>query len=124
MIAQVKGIIEEAGTDSAVVDVGGIGFKVWLTGRDLARLPGRGQQVRIYTSMSVREDAVELFGFAEKEELKCFKLLISVSGVGPKAAISILSGMNTQQFALCVATADLSRSSSASSVSRCACSAV
>jgi Holliday junction DNA helicase RuvA len=54
----------------------------------------------------VREDAVELYGFADREELKCFKLLLTVSGVGPKAALSILSGMNTQQFALCVATSD------------------
>ena len=106
MIAQVKGILEEAGTDSAVVDVGGIGFKVWLTGRDLARLPGKGQQVRIYTSMSVREDAITLFGFLSAEDREIFRQLTGVRGIGPRAALSLLSSFTARQLQMAVLADD------------------
>ncbi|MCD8096162.1 MAG: Holliday junction branch migration protein RuvA [Ruminococcus sp.] len=105
MIYSVSGRLVHTETELAVVECGGVGYACKTTFNTLQQISGE-ENVQLYTYMSVREDAVELFGFAQREELKCFKLLISVSGVGPKAAIAILSAMNTNQFALCVATSD------------------
>ena len=90
----------------AVVEAGGIGYAVKTTHTTMAKRPESGSRVTFYTYLYVREDALELFGFADLEELNCFKMLISISGVGPKAALSILSDMTPQKFALCVATGD------------------
>lgn len=105
MIYSVSGKLIHTEQELAVVECGGVGYACKTTFNTLQRIAGE-ENVRLYTYLSVREDACELYGFAEREELKCFKLLITVSGVGPKAAIAILSGLNTQQFALCVATGD------------------
>lgn len=105
MIYSLNGKLIHTEAELAVVECGGVGYACKTTFNTLQKIAGESS-VTLYTHMSVREDAVELFGFADREELKCFKLLISVSGVGPKAALSILSGMSTQQFALCVATGD------------------
>lgn len=105
MIYSVTGKLIHTESELAVIECGGVGYACRTTFNTLQRLAGE-EQATLYTYLSVREDAVELYGFAEREELKCFKLLISVSGVGPKAALSILSGMDTQRFALCVATGD------------------
>jgi Holliday junction DNA helicase RuvA len=105
MIYSLNGKLTHTEPELAVIECGGVGYACKTTFNTLQKIAGK-ETVFLYTYMSVREDAMELFGFAEKEELKCFKLLISVSGVGPKVALSILSGMNTQQFALCVATSD------------------
>ncbi len=90
----------------AVVEAGGIGYAVKTTHTTMAKMPEIGSRVTFYTYLYVREDALELFGFADLEELNCFKMLISISGVGPMAALSILSDMSPQKFALCVATGD------------------
>lgn len=105
MIYSVSGKLVHTEPELAVVECGGVGYGCKTTFNTLQKIAGESE-VMLYTYLSVREDAAELYGFADREELKCFRLLISVSGVGPKAALSILSGMNTQQFALCVATAD------------------
>ncbi len=105
MIYSVSGKLVHTEPELAVVECGGVGYGCKTTFNTLQKIAGESE-VMLYTCLSVREDAAELYGFADREELKCFRLLISVSGVGPKAALSILSGMNTQQFALCVATAD------------------
>lgn len=105
MIYSVSGKLIHTESELAVVECGGVGYGCKTTFNTLQKIAGESE-VMLYTCLSVREDAAELYGFADREELKCFRLLISVSGVGPKAALSILSGMNTQQFALCVATAD------------------
>ncbi len=105
MIYSVSGRVIHTEAELAVIECGGVGYACKTTFNTLQQIAGE-ENVMLYTYMSVREDAVELFGFAQKEELKCFKLLISVSGVGPKAAISILSSMSTNEFALSVATGD------------------
>lgn len=105
MIYSVSGKLIHTEPELAVVECGGVGYGCKTTFNTLQKIAGESE-VMLYTCLSVREDTAELYGFADREELKCFRLLISVSGVGPKAALSILSGMNTQQFALCVATAD------------------
>ena len=89
----------------AVVECGGVGFACRTTSNSLEGLK-IGENSRFLTYMSVREDAIELFGFVTAHELNCFKMLLSISGVGPKAALSILSAMSPQTFALSVVADD------------------
>lgn len=91
----------------AVVDCGGVGYKLtisMITSQNIANKVG--QKIKLFTHLAVREDGMELFGFGSNEERACFNLLIGVSGVGPKAAISILSMMTPDRFSLAVATED------------------
>ncbi len=118
MIYNLNGIITESdiASSAVVVECGGVGYRLSVTANTLASLPAPsygpdgelsgGEKVRVYTYMSVKEDAVELFGFKNKEELDAFKLLISVSGVGPKAAMSILSLFTPTRLAATVAAED------------------
>lgn len=105
MIYSVTGKLIHTESDLAVVECGGVGYACKTTLSTLQKIVGE-DVVTLLTHMNVRDDLVELFGFAEAEELRAFKLLTSVSGVGPKAGIAILSAMNPQQFALAVATSD------------------
>lgn len=105
MIYSVSGKLIHTDAELAVVECAGVGYACRTSLATLQKIAGK-EQVTLLTYLSVREDGIELFGFAEAEELRSFKLLISVSGVGPKAAISILSAMTPQQFALAVATGD------------------
>ena len=106
MIYSLKGrlAVKEAGF--AVVDCNGVGYGCRTSYNTLVKLGEIGSETMLYTHLSVREDGVELFGFADMQELNCFRLLISVSGVGPKAATSILSDMTPEQFAFAVASGD------------------
>ena len=118
MIYTLNGIITESDITSSfvVIECGGVGYKLTVTANTLASLPtpvytpggdtAVGEKVRVYTYMAVKEDAVELFGFSSKEELDAFKLLITVSGVGPKAAMSILSLFTPRKLAFVVASED------------------
>ncbi|MBQ4042814.1 MAG: Holliday junction branch migration protein RuvA [Clostridia bacterium] len=93
----------------AVIECAGVGYKVTVTSGTLARLPApadKPQKVRLFTHMQVKEDGVDLFGFYTKEELSMFRMLISVSGVGPKAGISILSLLSPQKLALAIQSED------------------
>ena len=95
----------------AVIDAGGVGYKLTISDTTYDAMPANRSVkeppvVRLYTYMAVREDGIELFGFANETELASFKLLISVSGVGPKAAMSILSLLTPEKFALAVCTDD------------------
>lgn len=106
MIYSVRGtlIIKEAGL--AVVECAGVGYGCRTTYNTLAALGSIGDEVMLYTHLQVREDGTELFGFYDKRELGCFKMLLGVSGVGPKAALAILSDIDPNNFALAVATGD------------------
>lgn len=94
----------------AVLDVGGVGYQLTVSGTTYDAMPPRNSanppKVKLYTHLSVREDGVELFGFATQTELASFRMLITVSGVGPKAAMSILSLLTPEKFALAVCTDD------------------
>ena len=95
----------EGGT--CVVDCGGVGYKLTISLITSQNLSNKiGQKVKLFTHLAVREDGIELFGFESNEERACFNLLIGVSGVGPKAAISILSMMSPDRFSLAVCTED------------------
>ena len=105
----------------AVIDCGGVGYKLTISGSTQGAVAGKiGQKVKLFTHLAVREDDMELFGFATQQELASFRMLISVSGVGPKAAMSILSLLSAEQFALAVTTSDtkmLARASKSKSMS-------
>jgi Holliday junction DNA helicase RuvA len=95
----------------AVLDVGGVGYKLTISGSTHSAMPphlsvSEAPTVKLYTYLAVREDDIELFGFASEEELSSFKMLISVSGVGPKAALSILTQMTPQKLAIAICTDD------------------
>lgn len=99
----------DALTSTAVVDCAGVGYKLTVTGSTLSYLSAcpKNEKVRVFTYMAVREDAVELFGFKNPEELSTFKILISVSGVGPKAAIAILTVLTPEALAMAVSSGDI-----------------
>ncbi|MBQ9111373.1 MAG: Holliday junction branch migration protein RuvA [Oscillospiraceae bacterium] len=108
MIYSLSGTLIHKEASLAVVECGGVGYACRTTQTTLAAIGAIGSQVMLYTHLSVRDDAVELFGFADREELSCFQMLITVSGIGPKAAISILSDLTPNRFALLVASGDSS----------------
>lgn len=110
----------DALTNTAVIDCGGVGYRVTATGNAISYLAAKneGEKVRIFTYMAVREDAMELYGFKTKEELATFKMLISVSGVGPKAGVSILTALTPEAFAMAVSTGDIKALSSAPGIGK------
>ena len=104
MIYSLSGKLVHTESDLAVIECAGVGYACKTTFSTLQQIAGKSE-VKLYTHLAVK-DAVELFGFATKEELKSFRMLISVSGVGPKAGLAILSACTPSQFALAVATGD------------------
>lgn len=106
MIAYVKGILEEIGTDEIVIDVNNIGYRIKVSLRVMEELPGIGNEVKIYTYTYVREDVLALYGFLTKEDLQMFQLLLGVNGVGPKGALGILSMFSSTQLKLAVISQD------------------
>jgi Holliday junction DNA helicase RuvA len=102
MIASLRGTLLERGDGFAVIEAGGVGYLVQVSTPTLVKLPAVGAEVKLYTRHIVREDAQLLFGFAERDELKLFDLLIGVNGVGPRIAIAVLSGLAPAQFARAV----------------------
>ncbi|HET9551493.1 MAG TPA: Holliday junction branch migration protein RuvA [Anaeromyxobacteraceae bacterium] len=109
MIARLAGLLAEKGEDTAVVDVGGVGYLVHLSAASLLALPPVGERVALRTITHVREDALDLFGFATAEEEDVFRALIDVKGVGPRAAQNILSGIEPRDLAQAVAQGDVAR---------------
>ena len=105
MFYYVNGPVAELEAGLAVIDCGGVGYACATTNYTLSQLK-KGERAKLYTYLNVREDAVELFGFASQSELRSFKMLIGVSGVGPKAALSILSSTTPQQLAMAVVMGD------------------
>ncbi len=106
MIAYVKGIVEEVTQNSAVLDVGGIGYEVLISPDTASRMQGRGEEAKLFTYMYVREDQFALYGFLSKEELALFKQLITVSGIGPKGGLSILSAMSSDDLRFAILAGD------------------
>ena len=109
MIARLTGKVAEKGADHAVLDVAGVGYLVHLSAVTLAQLPPAGQLTTLRTFTNVRQDAIELFGFATEDEEAVFRALIEVKGVGPRAAQNILSGIEAKDLAAAVAQGDHAR---------------
>ena len=120
MFYYISGKLAAANPSFAVIDAGGVGYKLTISENTYNNLPPRhtvdSPSAKLYTYMAVREDGIELFGFSSETELSSFKMLLSVSGVGPKAAISILSLLTPEKFALAVCTEDRKTISKASGI--------
>ena len=105
MYYYVNGTVAEIGPNLAVIDCGGVGYACATTNYTLAQLK-RGEQAKLYTYLHVREEIFDLYGFSTQAELSSFKMLLGVSGVGPKAALAILSSGTPDQLALSIVTGD------------------
>ena len=106
MIAFVKGILDSVSEDKIVVENQNIGFEILVPGSVVSELPQVGNTVKIYTYTYVREDALQLYGFLTKDSMDMFKLLITVNGIGPKAALGILTAMDTDALRLAILSDD------------------
>lgn len=109
MIATLTGRILFKNIDRAVVDVGGVGYEVFLSTGSVARLPEKGGDVFLYIHTNVREDAITLFGFIEEQEKELFLVLRTVSGIGPKLALAILSGLRVSAICQAIIAGDIKR---------------
>ena len=107
MLAYIKGTLEMKMTGYIVIDVGGLGYKVFMSDSGIEKLGNIGDTVKVHTYYKVREDDISIFGFNTLEELKMFELLISVSGVGAKTALGMLAVCEPTEFALAVITEDI-----------------
>ena len=107
MLAYIKGILEMKMTGYIVIDVGGLGYKVFMSETGIEKLGNIGEQVKVHTHYRVREDDISIFGFNTLEELKMFELLINVSGVGAKTALAMLAVCEPSDFALAVISEDI-----------------
>jgi Holliday junction DNA helicase RuvA len=118
MIASLTGILQYKEPGLLVLDVHGVGYAVAISSRTYDQLPGLGEELFLRIHTSVREDAIVLYGFARVEEKELFVLLNSVSGIGPKLALSILSGLSGADFCQAVASQDLARLTGLSGVGK------
>lgn len=109
MLAYIKGSLEIKNNDYIVIDVGGLGYKVNMPKKTLENVGNIGDKIKVYTYYRVREDDISIFGFNTNEELRMFELLLSVSGVGAKVALTILSNIEIAEFALAVITDDVNK---------------
>jgi holliday junction DNA helicase RuvA len=109
VIASLKGVLAEKNLGDAVIDVAGVGYRVSLSLLSLARLPEEGQPAKVRVRTVVREDSIELFGFLSRAEEDMFLLLTSVSHVGPRLALTVLSGLEVEQLADALARGEVGR---------------
>ena len=109
MLAYIKGSLEIKNNDNVVIDVGGLGYKVNMSKKAIEKVGNIGDKVKVYTYYRVREDDISIFGFNTNDELRMFELLLSVSGVGAKVALTILSNIEITEFALAVITDDVNK---------------
>ncbi len=106
MIAKLTGLLDQAGSESAVVDVGGVGYLVFCSARTLARMPAKGAPISLLIETHVREDHIHLYGFSEPAERDWFRLLTTVQGVGAKLALALLGALGPEDLMRAIAAAD------------------
>ena len=109
MFAYIKGSLEIKANNYVVIDVSGIGYKIFMAGSNIDKIGDIGNNVKVYTHYYVREDNISLYGFLTDEELRMFELLISVSGIGAKSAIAMLSEITPADFALSVISNNITK---------------
>lgn len=106
MIARLKGLLDEIGTDWVVIDVGGVGYLVYCPGRVIGNLPGIGQPVSLHIETHVREDHIHLYGFSSALERECFRMLTTVQGVGAKVGLAILGTLSVDELTTAIVAQD------------------
>lgn len=107
MLAYITGTLEEIQEDSVVIDYQGMGYRIFVSAMELSSLPGLGQRMKLHLHMIIREDDISLYGFSSKEALYIFRLLISVSGIGPKAGLAILSALSVNEIQMAIVSGDV-----------------
>ena len=107
MISYIKGELAGVTEEKAIIEAGGIGYGIYMPGKDLAQLPGIGEQLKVHTYLNVREDAMQLFGFLTGDELEVFRVLITVNGIGPKGGLGILSALSADELRFAVMAGDV-----------------
>ena len=117
MIAFIHGTAVDMTENSVVVETGGIGYDIYMTGTDLSNIR-IGEEVKIHTFFSVREDAMKLYGFRAKDDLQMFKLLLGVNGVGPKAALGVLAGITADELRFAILSDDVKTLSKAPGIGK------
>lgn len=118
MISYIRGELADVREDQVVIDVGGVGYGIFMSGSDIARLPSTGQEVKINTYLHVKEDVMQLFGFLTRDGLEVFRLIIGVSGIGPKGGLSILSKLTADDLRFAVLSGDAKAISSAPGIGK------
>lgn len=116
MIAYLNGIVESVSETRLVLDVNQVGYQIFISSRDAAEMPGRGEMVKIYTYLNVKEDALQLYGFLSPDDLEVYRLLLNVNGIGPKAALGILSVLTADDLRFAVLSDDVKAISKAPGV--------
>ena len=106
MISFLRGEIADIDEDKVILDVNGVGYGIFMSGQALAELPAIGSEIKLFTYLNVKEDAMQLFGFKSKDELRIFKMLIGVSGIGPKGGLAILSVLSPDDLCFAVNAGD------------------
>ena len=117
MIAFVRGTAVDMTENSVIVETGGIGYEIYMTGTDLSQIH-MGEEVKIHTYFNVREDAMQLYGFRSKDDLQMFKLLLGVNGVGPKAAVGVLAGITADELRFAILSDDVKTLSKAPGIGK------
>jgi len=118
MISYISGELAAIEEDKAIIDVNGVGYGIFMSVQAIGRLPHIGQEVKIHTYMNVKEDAMQLFGFLTADDLRVFKLLIAVSGIGPKGGLNILAQLTADELRFAVAANDVKAISAAPGIGR------
>lgn len=107
MISFIRGLVADSSEHSIVVETGGIGYEIFMTGSAMEQAARMDGPVKIYTYLHVREDAMQLFGFLKKDDLEMFRLLLGVNGIGPKAAMGVLAGLTADELRFAVLSDDI-----------------
>ena len=107
MISYLWGDIAAYEEDKVIIDVGGVGYGVFMSGRAMGLMPALGTEVKIHTYLNVKEDAMQLYGFLTRDELNVFRLLIGVNGIGPKGGLGILSALSPDDLRFAVMSNDI-----------------
>lgn len=118
MISYIRGELISVEEDKVIVDVQGVGYGIYMPGQAMSRLPVCGNEVKIHTYLNVREDAMQLFGFLTRDDLMVFKLVIGVSGIGPKGGLSILSKLTPNDLRFAVMSGDVKAISAAPGIGK------
>ena len=106
MISYIRGELVSAGEDKIIVEAGGIGYGIFMPSKTIGLLPAAGNEVKIHTYLNVREDAMQLFGFLTRDDLEVFRLLITVSGIGPKGGLAVLGTLTADELRFAVMSGD------------------
>lgn len=118
MISYIRGKLAAVEEEKVILDVGGVGYGIFMPGQSMGHLPAIGSEVQLHTYLNVREDAMQLFGFLTRDDLKIFKLVIGVSGIGPKGGLSILSKLTPDDLRFAVLSGDAKAISAAPGIGK------